>query len=78
MELGLAAIGTTATGKRHFDALGPADDIRDADGITVFSFAHAQARAREFFDRKAREMAGDLILPMTARLRLRPRVTPTW
>lgn len=29
-------------------------------GITVFSFAHAQARAREFFDRKAREMAGDL------------------
>ncbi len=49
-----------ATGKRHFDALGPADDIRDADGITVFSFAHAQTRAREFFDRKAREMAGDL------------------
>jgi hypothetical protein len=30
-----------ATGKRHFDALGPANDIRDADGITVFSFAHA-------------------------------------
>ena len=50
-----------STGKRHFDALGPADDIRDADGITVFSFAHAQARAREFFDRKAREMAGDLV-----------------
>jgi integrase len=50
-----------ATGKRHFAALGPADDIRDADGITVFSFAHAQARAREFFDRKAREMAGDLV-----------------
>lgn len=49
-----------ATGKRHFDALGAADDIRDADGITVFSFAHAQTRAREFFDRKAREMAGDL------------------
>ncbi len=48
------------TGKRHFDALGPADDIRDADGITAFSFAQAQARAREFFDRKAREMAGDL------------------
>jgi integrase len=49
-----------ATGKRHFKALGPADDIRDADGITVFSFSHAQAKAREFFDRKAREMAGDL------------------
>lgn len=48
------------TGKRHFDALGAADDIRDADGITVFSFAQAQTRGREYFDRKGRELSGEL------------------
>jgi integrase len=45
-------------GKQHFDAMGAADDVRDADGITAFSFAEAQERARAFFTRKAREFAG--------------------
>ncbi|MCJ2091141.1 site-specific integrase [Methylobacterium sp. J-072] len=44
--------------KQHYDALGAADDSRDADGLTVFSFAQAQERARGYFARKARELAG--------------------
>ena len=44
--------------KQHYDALGAADDNRDADGLTVFSFAQAQERARVYFVRKARELAG--------------------
>jgi hypothetical protein len=47
-------------GDRHYQALGAADDNRDADGLTVFSFAQAQEQARTFFARKAREAAGDL------------------
>jgi integrase len=47
-------------GRRHYQALGAADDNRDADGLTVFSFAQAQEQARTFFARKAREAAGDL------------------
>jgi integrase len=45
-------------GKRHLEALGAADDARDPDGLSVFSFAQAQERAREWFQRKAREAAG--------------------
>ena len=45
-------------GKQHYEALGGADDARDADGLTVFSYSQAQKKAREFFDRKARELAG--------------------
>jgi integrase len=45
--------------RQHYFPLGAADDVRDADGITVFSFAQAQDRARAWFDRKAREQAGD-------------------
>jgi integrase len=45
-------------GKQHYEALGPADDARDPDGLSVFSFAQAQAKARDWFDRKAREAAG--------------------
>jgi integrase len=45
-------------GKQHFGALGAADDVRDADGITALSFAEAQERARAFFVGKAREFAG--------------------
>ncbi len=45
-------------GKQHYEALGAADDARDADGLTCFSFAQAQERARAFFDRKGRELAG--------------------
>jgi integrase len=47
-------------GRRHYDAIGAADDARDPDGLSVFSFAQAQERARGFFTRKAREAAGDL------------------
>ncbi|WP_131113086.1 tyrosine-type recombinase/integrase [Lichenihabitans psoromatis] len=46
------------TGKQHHGSLGAADDGRDPDGVTVFSFAQAQERARDFFGRKARELAG--------------------
>ncbi|MGC1556564.1 MAG: tyrosine-type recombinase/integrase [Methylovirgula sp.] len=45
-------------GKRHYEPLGAADDVRDPDGLTVFSFAHAQERARAFFNEKARALAG--------------------
>lgn len=45
-------------GKQHYEALGAADDARDADGLTVFSYSQAQKKAREFFDRKARQLAG--------------------
>jgi integrase len=47
-------------GRRQLEALGAADDARDADGLTVFSFGQAQERARGWFHRKAREAAGDL------------------
>jgi hypothetical protein len=46
------------TGRQHYRALGAADDIRDADGLTVFSFSQAQERARKFFEEKARELSG--------------------
>src|SRR5262249_52066355 len=45
-------------GKQHYERLGAADDARDADGLTVFGFPQAQERARTFFARKARELAG--------------------
>src|SRR4051794_37360314 len=48
-------------GKRHLEALGAADDARDADGLSVYSFAQAQERARTWFQRKAREAAGDFV-----------------
>jgi integrase len=47
-------------GKRHLEALGAADDVRESDGLTVFSLAQAQAKAREWFEAKARHQAGDL------------------
>jgi integrase len=46
-------------GKRHLEALGAADDARDADGLSVYSFSQAQERARAWFQRKARAQAGD-------------------
>ena len=49
------------TGKQHYDALGAADDVRDADGRTVFSFAQAQTKARDFFKQKARELTDDFV-----------------
>jgi integrase len=50
-----------ADGKRHLEALGAADDARDADGLSVHSFAQAQERARAWFQHKAREAAGDFV-----------------
>jgi integrase len=46
-------------GKRHLEALGAADDAPDADGLKTFNFAQAQAMARGWFQRLAREEAGD-------------------
>ena len=48
------------SGHQHYAALGAADDARDPDGLTVFSFPQAQARARDWFKLKATEQAGDL------------------
>jgi hypothetical protein len=48
------------SGKRHYEALGAADDAREPDGLSVFSFAQAQEKARVFFRHKAKEAAGDL------------------
>ena len=45
-------------GRRHYASLGAADDVRDPDGLTAFSFAQAQETARTFFVQKARELAG--------------------
>ena len=46
-------------GKQHYEALGAADDARDADGLTVFSFAQAQARASEFFQARSWALSGE-------------------
>jgi hypothetical protein len=45
-------------GKQHYNAIGAADDVRDADALTVFSFSQAQEIARAWFATKARELAG--------------------
>jgi hypothetical protein len=45
-------------GKQRYESLGAADDVRDADGPTVFSFAQAQGKARAYFAKVARELAG--------------------
>lgn len=44
--------------KQHYEALGAADDARDPDGLTVFSFSQAQEVARQFFRNKVRELTG--------------------
>ncbi len=43
------------------DALGAADDHLDADGSKILTFAQAQAKAREFYARKQRELSGDYV-----------------
>ena len=48
-------------GAQAYEALGAADDHRDADGLTVFSFEQAQGMGRDWFDRRAREQAGLLV-----------------
>ena len=48
----------TDEGKQVYEALGAADDARDPDGLSVFSFAQAQERGRRFFADKTRQLAG--------------------
>lgn len=47
-------------GKQNYEALGAADDARDADGRSVYNFTQAQERARDWFRQKAREEAGEV------------------
>jgi integrase len=47
-------------GRQHYQALGSADDVTDADGDKVFTFGQAQELARTFFNRRRRELAGHL------------------
>lgn len=47
-------------GKQHYEALGAADDTRDPDNSTALSFSQAQVRAGAFFDRRSKELAGDI------------------
>jgi hypothetical protein len=47
-------------GRQHYNALGAADDARDPDGLTVFSFVQAQEKARKYFGQKGRQLAGHL------------------
>ena len=49
------------SGRQHYEALGAADDARDPDGLTVFGFSQAQAKARDWFKLKATEQAGDFV-----------------
>jgi integrase len=49
------------SGKQHYQTLGATDDARDADGLTVFSFAEAQVKANAFFTKRAREIAGGFL-----------------
>jgi integrase len=48
----------TSTPKRAYHAIGPADDIMDADGAAALSFAHAQEKARKWFTEQARPRLG--------------------
>jgi hypothetical protein len=49
------------SGVRRYESLGAADDIRDADGLSALSFRQAQERARGWFEKKARELAGETV-----------------
>ena len=50
----------TDEGKQAYQALGAADDLEDADGTQVLDNGQAQARARAYFERMAREDKGQL------------------
>lgn len=54
----IARLRDDATGRRHYQALGAADDNRDPDGSAVLAFDQAQRVARGWFARKARDLAG--------------------
>ena len=42
-------------GKYEETKLGSADDVRDADGVEVLTFAQAQAAARAWFDKRTQD-----------------------
>jgi integrase len=56
----IARLRDSAGKQQHYQALGSADDVLDADGKHVFTFGQAQDQARGFFDRKRRELAGHI------------------
>jgi integrase len=45
---------------RRYSALGPADDVADADGVHILAFAQAQAAARKWLADLARYDAGEI------------------
>src|SRR5690348_8326319 len=45
-------------GRYRKSVLGTADDVSDADGVAILSFSQAQAAARNWFAKLAREVAG--------------------
>ncbi|CAA7625027.1 site-specific integrase [Magnetospirillum sp. UT-4] len=53
---------SVGNGRYVEQVIGAADDIRDADGLSVFSFGQAQERARDWFLAQTRRLAG---LPAT-------------
>lgn len=50
-------------GRYRKTTLGKADDVSDADGLAILSFAQAQGAARAWFARTAREQAGIDAIP---------------
>jgi integrase len=46
-------------GRQHYESLGAADDASDPNGLSVFDFKQGQEKARSWFNRTAREQAGD-------------------
>jgi integrase len=46
---------------RRFHAIGTTDDVTDADGVHVLSFAHAQEAARKWFADLARHDRGEVV-----------------
>lgn len=51
---------------RHYQALGSADDLIDADGVTTLTFAQAQTKAHEWFARIERN-AGRVVEKLAVR-----------
>src|SRR5262245_58148681 len=49
---------TLPNDKYKFQSIGTADDLQDADGIAVFDYFQAQAKARECIERMRREEKG--------------------
>src|SRR5918997_3185000 len=52
------ALNERTGGGYRKEALGTADDVRDANGLDVLSYVQATRKAHEFFDRCAREHLG--------------------